>query len=231
MKITTISLAVLMLFISAGISRGQDAKEKLTEVKASLAGSQVLLKQYEWIETTVVSVKDEEKSRTISRCYYGEDGKVQKVPVAIPPPEAKKPGIRGKIIEKKKEEMTEYLTEAVALVKTYVPPDPAKLQAVQAAGKMTIQPLAGGEQVRLTFADYQKKDDSLGLVVDARKNRMSGAQVTTYMDSDKEPVTLDVRFGTLNDTIVYAEKITLEAKGKNLSVAVENSGYRKTANR
>jgi hypothetical protein len=39
------------------------------------------LRTYEWMETTVVSMKGEEKSRKQNRCYYGADGKVEKVPV------------------------------------------------------------------------------------------------------------------------------------------------------
>ncbi len=43
------------------------------------------LAQYQWIETTVISLKGEEKSRKQNQCYYGADGKVQKVPVAGQP--------------------------------------------------------------------------------------------------------------------------------------------------
>ncbi len=84
-------------------------EERVNSLKGSLAVSQELLRQYEWIETTVVSVKGEEKSRQMNRCYYGADGKVQKVPLTMPPPAEKKKGIRGMIAEQKKEEMTEYM--------------------------------------------------------------------------------------------------------------------------
>jgi hypothetical protein len=47
-------------------------------LKATLAASQATLRQYEWIETTVVSLKGEEKSRKQQRCYYGADGTLQK---------------------------------------------------------------------------------------------------------------------------------------------------------
>ena len=39
-------------------------------------------KAYEWMQTTVVSFRGEEKSRKQNRCYYGTDGEVQKVPIA-----------------------------------------------------------------------------------------------------------------------------------------------------
>lgn len=40
-------------------------------------------------------------------------------------------------------------------------------------------------------------------------------------------MTLDVRFGTLDNNATYAANAVLDAKGKNLQVTVENSGYRK----
>lgn len=229
MNILKISLVAVTVLVASEFSRAQDAKDRATAVKASLATSQSLLRQYEWIETTVVSIKGDEKSRTVNRCYYGEDGKVQKVPAVAPPKEEPKRGLRGKIAEKKKEEMTEYMHEAVALVKSYMPLDSARLHAAQEAGRLTLQPFPGGNPVRLTFAEYQKKNDSVGVDLDTKTNRLTGARIATVMESDKEPVTVAVRFDTLHDTIVYPAQITLEAKGKNLTVSIENSGYRKVA--
>src|SRR5947209_7216919 len=56
--------------------------ERIAAVKKSFADSQALLRNYEWIETTVTSLKGEEKSRVVKRCYYGADGALQKVPVS-----------------------------------------------------------------------------------------------------------------------------------------------------
>ena len=199
--------------------------ERVTALKDSFIASQTILRHYEWVETTVVTSKGEEKSRQMNRCYYGADGKVQKVPLTIPPPQKKKFGLRGKIAEKKQEEMADYMKEAVGLVKTYMPPDPARLQAAKEAGKVSITSLPG-QQGRLTFADYLKAGDSLALDVDLTNNRPLEARVSTYLDSPKEPVTQDVRFGKLDNNATYPASIVLEAKGKDLKVSVENSGYR-----
>src|SRR5271169_4007623 len=92
--------------------------ERVAALKASLAASQAMLKQYEWIETTVISLKGDEKSRKQQRCYYGADGGLQKVDVSQSPEAAKKPGLRGLIAEKKKGELTDYIENAVRLVKS-----------------------------------------------------------------------------------------------------------------
>ena len=223
------STAVLTFSAGPVLAQQPTVQERVAALKASLAASQAILKQYEWVETTAVSLKGEEKSRQMNRCYHGADGKVQKIPISTPAPEKKKRGLRGKIAESKKEEMTDYMKQAVALVKMYVPPDQAKIQAAKDAGKVTLQPLPG-QKAKLTFADYLKAGDSLAIEVDLASNRPVQAQVSTYLESQKEPVSLNVQFGALDNNATYASTVVLEAKAKNLAVNVQNTGYRKASN-
>jgi hypothetical protein len=108
-----------------------------------------------------------------------------------------------------------------------VPPSPAKIQAAKDAGKVSIDVLEPGKRVRLNFRDYEKPGDNLGVEVDLTNNHPLGVKVSTYLDDAKDAVTLDVRMGQLNDGTTYASDITLAAKAKNLTVTVQNSGYRK----
>ena len=148
------SLAVA-LFAGGSLALAQSEQptvpERVAVLKATLASSQANLRQYEWIETTVVSLNGEEKSRKQERCYYGADGGLTKVEVSESPEAAKKRGLRGRIAERKKEELTDYMKKAVTLVKTYVPPDPAKVQAAKDAGKVSIEVLEPGKRARLNF--------------------------------------------------------------------------------
>jgi hypothetical protein len=226
--LTITGLCVLLFALSNPAAAQQPSvPERVAALKATVAASQIILRQYEWIETTVVSLKGEEKSRKQERCYYGADGGLQKVEVSASPEPQKKRGLRGKIIAKKKEEMTDYMKQAVALVRTYVPPSPAKIQAAKDAGKVSIEVLEPGKRARLNFRDYEKPGDNLGVEVDLVNSRLLSVKVATYLDDAKDAVTLDVRMGQLSDGTSYASDITLDAKAKNLKVAVQNSGYRK----
>jgi hypothetical protein len=111
--------ALLLAGSGASIAQAQQPSvpERVEALKASLVASQAILKQYEWIETTVVSVKGEEKSRKQERCYFGADGGLQKVEVNESE-SARPPGLRGRLAERKKEELTDYMQRAVGLVKT-----------------------------------------------------------------------------------------------------------------
>jgi hypothetical protein len=201
--------------------------ERVAALKTTLAASQANLRHYEWIETTVITLKGEEKSRKQQRCYYGADGALQKVIVDASPPPATKPGLRGRIIANKTAELTEYMKNAVSLVKSYVPPEPAKIQAVKDAGKVTISVLEPGKRANVSFRDYQKAGDKLSVEIDLANNRVLGVTVSSYLDAATDVVMLNTRMGQLNDGTSYASDITLNAQAKNLTVTVQNSGYRK----
>ncbi len=200
-------------------------EERVAALKKTLQDDQAKLKQYEWIETTTVSVKGKEVSQTQNRCYWGKEGKLQKVPVTPPQEPKKKRGLRGRVAEKK-EEMTDYLKSAVDLVKLYVPPDPNRIQAAKDKGKASLQMIQPGKRVRLEFRDYRLPGDTLGAEIDLTNNRIVRLKVATYLADPKDAVTPDVKFASLKDGTGYPAQSVLDAKAKKIKVTVENSGYR-----
>jgi len=204
-------------------------KDHVAAVKQSLQQSVAALRHYEWVETTAVSLKGEEKSRTQNSCLYGADGKVQKTPIGgAPESDDKKPrGVRGRVAENKKEEISDSMKEAIALVKEYVPPDAARIQAAKDAGKLSVVPPDSEGRVQVVVKDYLKAGDSLTLAMNVATDRMSGMTVTTFTDKAKDAVGLKVAFGAFPDGTVYPETIQLDVAAQNLSVAIGNSGYKK----
>src|SRR5579872_6762400 len=155
-RITVAAISIALLTPTIVKSQSPEVQQRVAALKQSVARDQQSIRQYEWIETTVISLKGEEKSRQQKQCYYGAEGSLQKVPVSASSPPAKKHGLRGRVIEKKKEELTDYMKEAVALVKTYVPPDAARIQSVKDAGNVSLDLPGGGRGARLNLRDYDK---------------------------------------------------------------------------
>jgi len=203
--------------------------DHVTAIKQSLQKSAAALRQYQWVETTAVSIKGEEKSRTQNNCYYGADGKVQKTPVAAAPAEdsKKKRGVRGKIAENKKEEISEAAKEAVALVKQYVPPDPARIQAAKDSGRLSVTPPDATGRVAVIIKDYLKAGDSLTIEANVATNVISALTVATFTDKAKDAVGLKVSWGSFPEGTVYVATIHLDVAAQNLAVAIENTGYKK----
>jgi hypothetical protein len=219
--------AFAILLVAGGAHAQQTAPQRIEALKASLASSKAVLAHYQWIETTTVSLNGEVKSTKQSHNFYGPDGTEQKVPLGASPPPAQKRGLRGAIIANKTAELTDYMKSAVALVKTYVPPQAAKIEAARAAGGITIGVPPAGAGARLIVANYEKPGDKLSIDVDLATNKIQGLAVATYLASPDDPVALNVVMGQLPGGATYPSKITLNAPAKGLSVMVTNGGYEK----
>jgi len=187
-----------------------------------------LQKQYKWVETTVVSMKGEEKSRTQKQCFYGPDGKVQKQALSAPPQQAPPGGVKGKLVEKKKAEITATMTQAVDLVHQYVPPDPQRIQAAKAAGNLAITP-TGPNSARLDLRNYAKSGDTLSLGLDTAGNALQTVSVKSYLAAPSDAVTLDVTFARLREGLSYPGNVVLNVPGQQIQVVVQNSNYQKVA--
>jgi len=212
---------------SAQGAGGDGAKERVAALKQSLAQSQQALRAYQWVETTTVSLKGEQKSMKQQSCYYGADGSLQKTPIASSPPPKKKGGLRGKIAEEKKEELSDTMKQAVALVKTYVPPSPAAIQRAVDAGMVSMEVVQPGKVARLVFKDYELPGDSLGITMDLATNRLLAISVASYLGSPSKPVTMNATMGSLADGTTYTATTQLALPSDKIVVDVANAGYRK----
>jgi hypothetical protein len=236
-----LTLAVAALLLVTTSAQGPSPQEKIAALKQSLAANQAALRQYSWIETTVISMKGEVKKQEQKQCSYGADGKVQKTPLSGGAPAASKKedektrgGRRGggrakeAIVENKVEELKDYMERVAALVHEYVPPDPQKLQAAQAAGHLTLQPSSGGVAM-LEAKDYVKHGDSLSIGFDSAL-KLSSFNATSYVEKPKEDdVTLAVTFGKLADGTAFPQQVLLDVKAKQIQVKVTNAGHKKAS--
>ncbi len=222
----------VLLHAQQAPAAGAGKADAVAALKQSLQQGLAKARGYEWVETTIISLKGEEKARKQNRCYYGADGKVQKISLDAAPA-AEKPqagGRRGgrvkeKVVENKKDEMQEYMKNAAALIHSYVPPDPAKIQAAKDAGRVTTTPQAGGA-VRLAISQYLKPGDALTIDLEPGAGKLLGLGVNTYLDKKEDVVTLDVKMNSLADGALYAAQTTLNAVAKNITVVIQNTGYR-----
>ena len=229
MKAARRTLAVAIAGVAlCGTAGAQDLQQKLAAAMQAAAQNQQALRAYTWIEKTELSFKGEVKNTKIESCRFGPEGKVLRTLVSDPPPpQEKKRGLRGKIIEKKKEEMKDELESAAALVHRYVPPDPGLMQAVVNAGKASLAQQGPGA-VGLRFADYQKVGDALTLTFDTTVKALRQVDVATYLDDPSSPVTLRVQMAALPDA-AYSGSVTLSIPTSQVEVRITKSNYQKLA--
>jgi hypothetical protein len=219
-------LSVAMLIAAAPLlAQNAELQQKVAAVKQAAAENKERIKQYEWTETTQLTLKGDAKPPTQNLCQYGPDGQVQKTPIGPPPQEPSGGRMKERIIEKKKAEMKEYMGDVKAVLGMYVPPDPQKMQQAFQAGKVSLNP-AGGV-VNLIFTDYAIPGDKMVLSFDQASKKISALSVNTYMGQAKDAVTLQVQMGTLPDGTNYTQQTVLNATAKQLVVTTTNSNYQK----
>jgi hypothetical protein len=217
--------AVTLAITFPAISQNTELQEKLAAVKQAAAENKQKLRQYQWVETTQLTLKGDAKPPTKNSCQYGPDGKVQKTPLGPPPQQPSGGRAKQKIIENKKEEMKDYMQDVKALLGMYVPPDPQKMQAAFEAKKVSLSPADGA--ANLVFTDYALPGDKMTLSFDTATKKIAGLSINTYMGKEKDVVTLQVKMGSLPDGTNYEQQTVLNASAKQLVVTTTNSNYQK----
>jgi hypothetical protein len=219
-----IGVVVLAASVPA-LAQMVDIQQKLAAVKQVIALNKQSLLTYQWIETTQMTLDGDAKPQTQNLCRYGPDGQVQKTPIGAPPPAPSGGRLKQRIIERKKKEMQEYMTEVKGVLSMYVPPNPQMMDQAYQAGKLSLNPVGG--LMNLVFRDYAQPGDQLTLIFDQAAVKVLSLSVNTYMGQTKDAVTLQVQMATLPDGTNYVQQTVLNATAKKLVVTTTSSNYQK----
>ena len=202
-----------------------ELQEKVAAVKQAAAENKQKLQQYTWVETIQLTLKGDPKPPTQNSCRYGPDGQVQKTPIGPPAQQPSGGRMKQRVIEKKKEEMKDYMQDVKGVLAMYVPPDPQRMQQAYQSGNVALNPVPGA--VNLVFTNYAQPGDKMSLTFDTAAKKITTLSVDTYMGEEKDKVTLQVQMGSLPDGTNYAQQTVLNASAKNLTVTTTNSNYQR----
>lgn len=223
------TLTVCVVVPATTQTAGGELQQKLAAVKQSVAENQQKLHRYQWTETTQLTLKGEPKPQKQSLCRYGPDGQVQKTPIGAPAPAPSGGRLKKRIVEKKTEEMQDYMGQVKTLLAKYVPPDPQKMEQAFRAGNASLNPNPGAQTVALVFKNYAQPGDQMTVSFGTATRKVSSLNVNTYMDDPKDVVTLAVQMSSLPDGTNYAQQTVLDATAKKLQVTTTNSNYQQLA--
>src|SRR5271163_1659677 len=195
--------AIALVAGAAAIAQNGELQQKLAAAKQAAAENKQRLLQYQWTETTQLTLKGDPKPASQNLCQYGPDGQVQKTLIGAPPPPPSGGRLKQRVIANKKEEMGDYMDTVKALLSLYVPPDPQKMDQAFQAGKVTLNP--NGGIVNLVFSDYAIAGDQMTLTFDTQARKLISLSVNTFMDNAKDSVTLQVQMASLPDGTNYVQ--------------------------
>lgn len=210
-----------------GAGSSNELQQKLMAMKQAAAANKQRLKQYQWIETSQITLKGEQKPERVYQCSYGPNGQVQKIPMGAQPQQPQQKGIRGRIIEKKTAEMKDYMTQVQSLLSMYVPPNSQLMQQAFQKKNVSLDKTMGSSGVQLVFKNYAKEGDQMTIGFDMATKKITTINVNTYMDSPQDAVTLSVQMASLPDGTNYAQQTVLNATAKQMQVTTTSTNYAK----
>jgi len=224
MRLAVIAAIALVAGV-ATVAQNPEVQQKFAAAQQAAAQNKARLRQYQWTETTQITLNGEAKPPSEKLCQYGPDGQIQKTPIGPPPQQPSGGRLKQRVIEKKKAEMADYMDDVKGVLSMYVPPDPDKMQQAFQAGKVSINP--SGSVLNIVFTNYAQPGDSMTLVFDPAIKKIISLSVNTYMGQAKDAVTLQVQMAGLPDGTSYPQQTILNATAKNLVVTTTNSNYQK----
>jgi hypothetical protein len=211
-----------------------ELQQKLAALKQSAAKNKQRLHQYQWVETQQLTLKGQPKPAKSDLCSYGPNGLIQKVPIGEQQPQQQQQsGRRGRlkerVVEKKTDEMEDYMQQVKSIISLYVPPDPQRMQKAFQAHNVSMNSTLGAGAAQLVFKNYAQPGDQMTIAFDPAAKKVQTVNVNTYLGDPKDAITLAVRFATLPDGTNYAAQTVLNAPSKEIQVTTTNDNYSKLA--
>jgi hypothetical protein len=133
--------------------------------------------------------------------------------------------LKRHIVEKKTDELQQYMGEVKSLLGMYVPPNPQKMQQAFQAGNVSLNPDPSAGLVDLIFKNYAQPRDQMTVAFNSSTKNISTLSVNTYMGQIKDAVTLIVNFSTLPDGTNYNEKTVLNVAAKKIVVTTTSTNF------
>jgi len=210
-------------------------QERLAQLKESQAQNKKNLATYTWQEQDTISLKGEVKKVEKFQVHNGPDGKPVKTPLDPQQAAASEAGGRGgrngrlkeHIVEKKKEEFSDYAHQIAALAHEYAKPDPEKLQQAAQAGNVKMGPGKMPDEVGIFLTNYIKPNDSMTIMFNKNEKAIQNVQISSYLDDPKDAVRIMIQFAKLPDGTNHISSMVIDGESKQLNVAVQNSNYSK----
>ena len=231
-------MIVLCLAACAPQARPQQEPEGLQQevrqIREAMAGNQQKLHGYQWIETVTLVVDGTPRAPRRYLCSYGSDGKMQRTSLDQQRGQSEGQGgamplrggglIRMAVAKRKKEKYRKETEQIRALLRLYIPLDPAELRAAAMAGRVVLDH-NGMSKDTFVVDNYAKQGDQFRITVNRSTMQVEAVFVKSWLDKPKHTVTGQVRFDKLTDGTVYPAFSTVNVPTGHLSITMVNSDY------
>ena len=220
-----------------GLAQNPELQQKIAEVKQAAAANKQALAQYTWVEQVTISLKGEQKKLQHFQVRLGPDGKPQKQSMDLPAQPAASSDAGGSrrgqrvkehVVEKKKDEYSDYADQIKSLIQQYVPPEKEMLEQAAQKGNIAAGPAAGAQgQYRLVISNYVRQGDTMTILFDTARKGIVSLAISSYLSDPKDAVNVTVDFASEPSGLSHVSSETINGVSKQLTIAIQNSQYQK----
>jgi hypothetical protein len=223
--------AALLVALSSTLALAQ---AQPTFAESQKANAQAL-RQYSWKSRTEIKLKGESKNVKVEQVRYDLNGKLQKTPIAGPPPAAPAAAaaparggrgggrLKNKVIENKKEEFGEMMQGLGQLVASYGQLPPEKMQAFAANATKGKGEGAMDGTAQIKGANVLLQGDSMTMWIDPTSQMMRRVEIKTLYEG--KPATLITDYRSVPNGPTYMAQAMLTYPEKNVELTVDNYEY------
>jgi hypothetical protein len=205
--VTTLLLAAVVLRGLPVEAQSDPLQSKVAEAQQLMVANRQQLGRYAWQTEQTVSVSGDVKQVDLYQVQLGPDGQPVRILVAQPV-DAQNNGRAHGIRHRLDEKFQQYAQDVTALAKSYAQLDPAKIQALYAKGMVSVR--SGGAP---------------GYSAIAISKSLSAVDVSSYLSSPSDAVTIQVRYAALPDGTHYAATQTVNGQSRGLKVVDQSTNF------
>lgn len=211
----------------------ESLQQKIQQMQQAAANTEKQLRDYQWIETTTVTIDGNPRPPKQSMCKYAADGTLQKTPLGQQEPPTGQRGagmslrgglIRGMIAKEKKDKIKEEVAQIHSVVGLYQPFKRDKFKDAFSNGQVNLEANGEGEDT-VTVSNYAKLGDQVKITLNQSTMRIERVSVRTYFDKPKDALTAEVQFSSLGDGTTYSSLTKMDAPTKKLSITTTKSDF------
>ena len=213
---------VLVVAILNFAALAQSPTEIGEAIGQSMKQNTANLRQYTYKRRTEIAVKGEVRSVRVDLVRF-VGGEMEAIPLSQPPQQPAPGGIRGRIVEKKKEEMGEYMERLTSLCQRYLAPGGGDMQDLLQKASFSFSGQGGEKQVRIVVTGDVKLSDSVAMTFDLATHKPVQTQVRTDLDGD--PVAISVDYSTLPDGTAYPARSVISYPKHEIRISMDSFDY------
>ena len=215
---------VLIMLAVVAAAVAQVTQDNVPGIGQKMKQNAEALHQYSYKRRTEVRFKDQSRGARVELVRY-VDGKMETVPLETPArsPQQGRGGLRGRMVQKKKEEMKEEVEALTGLLHRYLTPASAGMGSLLEKASVSRTGPQPDAAVQVVAKGIVEPKDSLALTWSVVNHRPEKIEVHTELNG--KPVSVTIEYASLPDGPFYPARTVVSSPKQDLAITIDSFEY------